>query len=138
MEYTLSIIKPDGVAKNIIGKVYTKFEDAGLTIAAAKMCHLTKEQASEFYAIHKDRPFFNDLVAFMSSGLVMIQVLAGNNAVAKNRDIMGATNPKEAAAGTIRAEFADSIDKNTVHGSDSLDNAKIEIEFFFPNFLSNK
>ncbi len=138
MEYTLSIIKPDGIAKHIIGKIYTKFEDAGLTIVAAKMCHLTKEQASEFYAIHKDRPFFNDLVTFISSGPVMIQVLSGNNAVAKNRDIMGATNPKEATAGTIRAEFADSIDKNTVHGSDSLENAKIEIEFFFPNFLNNQ
>lgn len=135
MEYTLSIIKPDGVEKNIIGKIYNKFEDAGLKIVAAKMCQLTKEQAGQFYAIHKDRPFFKDLVDFISSGPVMVQVLAGTNAVAKNREIMGATNPAEAAKGTIRAEFAESIDKNTVHGSDSLDNAKIEIDFFFPGLV---
>jgi nucleoside-diphosphate kinase len=135
MEYTLSIIKPDGVEKNIIGKIYSKFENAGLKIVAATMCQLTKEQAREFYAIHKDRTFFNDLVDFIASGPVMVQVLAGSNAVAKNREVMGATNPKEAAKGTIRAEFAESIDKNIVHGSDSLDNAKIEINFFFPGMV---
>ncbi len=135
MEYTLSIIKPDGVEKNIIGKIYTKFEDAGLKIVAAKMCHLTKEQAAQFYDIHKDRPFFNDLVSFISSGPVMLQVLAGTDAVAKNREIMGATNPADAAKGTVRAEFAESIDKNTVHGSDSKENAKIEIDFFFPGLV---
>lgn len=130
-EFTLSIIKPDAVAKSVIGKIYTRFEDAGLNIVAARMAQLTREQAEGFYAVHKARPFFNDLVTFMISGPVMIQVLHGENAVAKNRDLMGATNPKEAAAGTIRADFADSIDANAVHGSDSAENAAQEIAFFF-------
>jgi nucleoside-diphosphate kinase len=130
-EQTLSIIKPDAVAKNVIGKIYSCFEQAGLKIVAAKMLHLTQEQAEEFYAIHKERPFFNDLVKFMISGPVMVQVLAGENAVAKNREIMGATDPKEAAPGTIRANFADSIEANAVHGSDSYENAATEIDFFF-------
>lgn len=131
LEYTLSIIKPDAVAKNIIGEIYTKFESNGLRIVAAKMKHLTLEEASEFYAVHKERPFFNDLVKFMISGPVMIQVLEGENAVLNHRDVMGATNPKDAKPGTIRAEFADSIDMNAVHGSDSLENAAIEIAYFF-------
>jgi nucleoside-diphosphate kinase len=130
-EQTLSIIKPDAVAKNVIGKIYSRFEDNGLKIVHAKMAHLTTEQAQGFYAVHKDRPFFNDLVSFMTSGPVMIQVLEGDNAILKNRELMGATNPKEAAPGTIRADFAESIDANAVHGSDSLDNAKIEIQYFF-------
>ncbi len=130
-EFTLSIIKPDAVAKSVIGKIYTRFEDAGLKIAAARMMHLTEEQAKGFYAVHKDRPFFKDLVEFMITGPVMIQVLHGEDAIAKNRDLMGATNPKEAAAGTIRADFADSIDANAVHGSDSKENATQEIAFFF-------
>jgi nucleoside-diphosphate kinase len=138
-ELTLSIIKPDAVAKAVIGQIYTRFEKAGLTIAAAKMTQLSREQAESFYEIHRERPFFNDLVEFMVSGPVMIQALYGENAVAKNRDIMGATNPKEAAAGTIRADFADSIDANAVHGSDSHENAVAEIAFFFsPNELCNK
>ena len=131
VEFTLSIIKPDAVVKSVIGKIYTRFEDAGLDIVAAKMTQLTREQAEGFYAVHKERPFFNALVEFMISGPVMIQVLHGENAVLKNRDLMGATNPKEAAPGTIRADFADSIDANAVHGSDSADNAKQEIAFFF-------
>jgi nucleoside-diphosphate kinase len=131
MEQTLSIIKPDAVAKNVIGKILSRFEDAGLKIAATKKMQLTKEQAEAFYAVHKDRPFYGDLVSFMISGPVVVSVLEGENAMAKNRDLMGATNPKEAAAGTIRADFADSIDANAVHGSDSLENAKIEIAFFF-------
>ncbi|MFL2964628.1 MAG: nucleoside-diphosphate kinase [Methylophilaceae bacterium] len=131
VEQTLSIIKPDAVAKNVIGKIYSRFEDNGLKIIHAKMAHLGTEQAQGFYAVHKDRPFFNDLVAFMTSGPVMIQVLEGDNAVLKNRELMGATNPQEAAPGTIRADFAESIDANAVHGSDSLENAKIEIEYFF-------
>ena len=130
-ERTLSIIKPDAVAKNVIGKIYSRFEDAGLKVVAAKMAHLSKEEAEGFYAVHKERPFFNDLVSFMTSGPVIIQVLEGENAVAKHRDIMGATNPKDAAPGTIRADFASSIDENACHGSDSLENAKIEIDFFF-------
>ena len=130
-EQTLSIIKPDAVAKNVIGKIYSRFEDNGLKIVNAKMAHLTTEQAQGFYAVHKERPFFNDLVSFMTSGPVMIQVLEGDNAVLKNRELMGATNPKEAAPGTIRADFAESIDANAVHGSDSLENAKIEIQYFF-------
>ena len=130
-EQTLSIIKPDAVAKNVIGKIYTRFEENGLKIVQAKMAHLSKEEAEGFYAVHKDRPFFNDLVTFMTSGPVMIQALEGDNAVLKNRELMGATNPKEAAPGTIRADFAESIDANAVHGSDSLENAKIEIEYFF-------
>jgi len=131
MEQTLSIIKPDAVAKNVIGEIYTRFEKANLKIVKAMMVHLTKEEAEGFYAVHKDRSFFNDLVKFMTSGPVMIQALEGDNAVLKNRELMGATNPKEADAGTIRADFADSIDANAVHGSDSLENAKIEIEYFF-------
>lgn len=130
-ELTLSIIKPDAVAKSVIGQIYSRFEQNGLNIVAAKMAQLSRQQAEEFYGIHKERPFFNALVEFMISGPVMIQALEGDNAVAKNRDIMGATNPKEAAAGTIRADFADSIDANAVHGSDSAENAATEIAFFF-------
>lgn len=130
-ERTLSIIKPDAVAKDVIGAIYSRFEKAGLKIIAAKMTHLSRQQAEQFYAVHKERPFFNDLVSFMISGPVMISVLSGENAVLKHRDIMGATNPKEAAPGTIRADFADSIDANAVHGSDSADTARQEIEFFF-------
>ena len=130
-EQTLSIIKPDAVAKNVIGEIYSRFEKAGLKIVMAQMIELSKEEAEGFYEVHKERPFFNDLVAFMISGPVMIQVLEGVNAVLTNRELMGATNPKEADAGTIRADFADSIDANAVHGSDSLENAKIEIDYFF-------
>jgi nucleoside-diphosphate kinase len=130
-EYTLSIIKPDAVAKNIIGEIYTRFEKSGLKIAAAKMLHLTQEQAGQFYIVHKARPFYKDLVKFMSSGPIMIQVLAGEDAILKNRKIMGATNPAEAAANTIRADFANSIEENAVHGSDSQETAKWEINFFF-------
>lgn len=132
IERTISIIKPDAVGKNVIGKIYSRFEDNGLKIIAAKMKHLSKEEAEGFYAVHKERPFFADLVSFMTSGPVMIQILEGENAIAKNRELMGATNPKEAAAGTIRADFAESIDANAVHGSDSAENAKIEIDYFFP------
>ncbi|QMT33064.1 nucleoside-diphosphate kinase [Conchiformibius steedae DSM 2580] len=131
IERTISIIKPDAVGKNVIGKIYSRFEEQGLKIVAAKMKHLSRSEAEGFYAVHKERPFFNDLVSFMMSGPVMIQVLEGENAVAKNREIMGATNPKDAAAGTIRADFAESIDENAVHGSDSLENAAIEIAYFF-------
>jgi nucleoside-diphosphate kinase len=131
IEYTLSIIKPDAVAKNIIGEIYTRFEKVGLKIVAAKMLHLTHERAEQFYIVHKEQPFYNDLVKFISSGPVMIQVLAGENAILKNRDLMGATNPAEAAVGTIRANFANSIEENTVHGSDSPETAKWEIDFFF-------
>lgn len=131
VERTLSIIKPDAVAKNVIGQIYTRFENAGLKIVAAKMAHLTRAEAEGFYAVHKERPFFNALVEFMISGPVMIQALEGENAVLKNRELMGATNPKDAAAGTIRADFAESIDANAVHGSDSLENAAIEIKYFF-------
>ena len=131
IEKTLSIIKPDAVAKYLIGQINSRFEKAGLRIVAAKMQHISKSQAEAFYAIHKDRPFFNALVTFMSSGPVMLQVLEGENAIALNREIMGATNPTEAAPGTIRADFAESIDHNAVHGSDSLDNAHQEIEYFF-------
>lgn len=131
MERTLSILKPDAVAKNIIGKIYQRFEDAGLRIVAAKMTQLSREQAEAFYAVHKERAFFNDLVSFMISGPVIIQVLEGENAVDKHRQIMGATDPKKAEAGSIRADFADSIDENAVHGSDSADNAATEIAFFF-------
>lgn len=130
-ELTLSIIKPDAVAKSVIGQIYSRFENAGLTIVAARMAQLSREQAEGFYAVHKARPFFNDLVKFMISGPVMIQVLQGENAIAKNRDLMGATNPKDAAPGTIRADFADSIDANAVHGSDSAETARQEIAFFF-------
>ena len=131
MEQTLSIIKPDAVKKNVIGKIVDRFESNGLRIAAMKKVQLSECDAQEFYAIHKSRPFFNDLVAFMVSGPVVVMVLEGLNAVAKNRELMGATNPKEAAAGTIRADFAESIDANAVHGSDSLENAEKEIRFFF-------
>lgn len=130
-ELTLSIIKPDAVAKSVIGQIYARFEQAGLKIVAAKMMQLTREQAEGFYAVHKDRPFFNALVDFMLTGPVMIQVLQGANAIAKNREIMGATNPKEAASGTIRADFAESIDANAVHGSDAPQTAAQEIAFFF-------
>ena len=132
IERTISIIKPDAVAKDVIGQIYSRFENNGLKVIAAKMKQLSRAEAEGFYAVHKERPFFADLVAFMTSGPVMIQVLSGDNAVAKNRELMGATNPKEAAAGTIRADFADSIDANAVHGSDSLENAAIEIAYFFP------
>jgi nucleoside-diphosphate kinase len=131
IEQTLSIIKPDAVKKNVIGEIYSRFEKAGLKIIHAQMIELTKEEAEGFYAVHKDRPFFNDLVEFMTSGRVMIQVLEGENAVALNRQLMGATNPQEADKGTIRADYAESIDANAVHGSDSLENAKIEIDYFF-------
>lgn len=131
VERTLSIIKPDAVAKNVIGQIYQRFEQAGLGIVAAKMLHLTKEQAEKFYAVHKERPFFNALVAFISSGPVMVQVLEGENAILHHREIMGATDPKQAAPGTIRADFANSIDENAVHGSDAPETAKQEIEFFF-------
>ncbi|MBN2768166.1 MAG: nucleoside-diphosphate kinase [Campylobacterales bacterium] len=131
MEQTLSIIKPDAVAKNVVGKILSRFEDASLRIAATKKLQLSKADAEAFYAVHSKRPFFNDLVSFMISGPVVVSVLEGENAILKNRELMGATNPKEAEAGTIRADFADSIDANAVHGSDFLENAKIEIEFFF-------
>lgn len=131
LERTLSIIKPDAVKKQVIGKILDRFESNGLRIAALKKLQLSKEQAQKFYEIHKDRPFYNDLVNFMISGPVVVSVLEGENAVLKNRDLMGATNPKEAKKGTIRADFAENIDANAVHGSDSLENAKIEIEFFF-------
>ncbi len=131
IERTLSIIKPDAVAKNAIGQIIARFEKGGLRIAAAKMMHLTKAQAEQFYAVHSERPFFNGLVSFMSSGPVLVQVLEGENAIAMNRQIMGATNPKDAAEGTIRKDFADSIDHNAVHGSDAPETAKEEIAFFF-------
>ncbi|EGI9571294.1 nucleoside-diphosphate kinase [Campylobacter coli] len=131
MEKTLSIIKPDAVKKGVIGKILDRFESNGLRIAAMKKVQLSKEQAEAFYTVHKERPFFKDLVEFMISGPVVVSVLEGEGAVLKNRDLMGATNPKEAQPGTIRADFAESIDANAVHGSDSLENAKIEIEFFF-------
>ncbi len=131
VERTLSIIKPDAVAKNVIGEIYNRFEKAGLTVVAARMMHLSREQAEGFYAVHKDRPFFNDLVGFMISGPVMVQVLEGEDAIRKNREIMGATNPKEAAAGTLRHDYAESIDANAVHGSDAPETAKQEIEYFF-------
>ena len=131
IERTVSIIKPDAVSKNLIGKIYDRFESNGLKIVAAKMKHLTREEAEAFYAVHKERPFFNDLVAFMVSGPVMVQVLEGENAVTKHREIMGATNPENALEGTIRKDFANDTSENAVHGSDSLENAKIEIDFFF-------
>ncbi len=131
VQRTLSIIKPDAVAKNVIGKIYTRFENAGLKVVEAKMAQLSQADAEGFYAVHKERPFFADLVKFMISGPVMIQALEGENAVQVNRDLMGATNPKDAAAGTIRADFAESIDANAVHGSDSAENAAIEIAYFF-------
>lgn len=131
VERTLSIIKPDAVAKNAIGAIYARFEEAGLKIVAARMMHLSDAQAGGFYAEHAERPFFKDLVAFMTSGPVMVQVLEGEDAVAKNRELMGATNPKEAASGTIRADFAESIDANAVHGSDSTTSAAREVAYFF-------
>lgn len=131
-ERTFSIIKPDAVAKNVIGKIYSRFESNGLRIVASKMLHLSREQAGEFYAVHKERPFYSDLIDFMTSGPVMVQVLEGENAIIKNREIMGATNPKEAAEGTIRADFAETVDENAVHGSDGPDTAAAEIQFFFP------
>ena len=131
VEQTLSIIKPDGVQKNLIGEIYKRFEDAGLEIVAAKMKHLSEKEAQGFYAVHRERPFFNDLVSYMTSGPVMIQVLQGEGAIAKNREIMGATNPANAAPGTIRADFAASIEENVVHGSDGPDTAAAEIAFFF-------
>jgi nucleoside-diphosphate kinase len=132
IERTLSIIKPDAVAKNVIGKIYQRFEDAGLKIIASRMMHLSEQEAGQFYAVHKERPFFKDLVSFMISGPVMVQVLEGESAIAKNRELMGATDPKKADAGTIRADFADSIDANAVHGSDAPETAAVEIAFFFP------
>jgi nucleoside-diphosphate kinase len=132
VERTLSIIKPDAVAKNVIGKIYSRFESNGLKIVAAKLVWLSPQEAGRFYAVHKERPFFGELVEFMTSGPVMVQVLEGENAIAKNRELMGATDPKKAAPGTIRADFAESIDANAVHGSDGPDTAKMEIAFFFP------
>ena len=132
IEKTLSIIKPDAVAKNVIGEIYSRFEKAGLNVIAARMTHLSRAEAEGFYAVHKARPFFNDLVSFMISGPVMIQVLEGEGAILKNRDLMGATDPKKAAAGTIRADFADSIDANAVHGSDAVETAAVEIAYYFP------
>jgi nucleoside-diphosphate kinase len=131
VERTLSIIKPDAVAKNVIGQIYSRFEQAGLKIVAAKMLHFSREQAQAFYAVHKARPFYDELVDFMTSGPVMVQVLEGENAIEKNREVMGATNPQEAAEGTIRADFASSIDENAVHGSDGPDTARTEVAFFF-------
>jgi len=131
IERTLSIIKPDAVGKHVIGDIISRFEKGGLRVVAAKMLHLSKEQAEKFYEVHAERPFYNDLVAFMISGPILVQALEGENAIMKNRDLMGATNPQEAEAGTIRADFADNIDANAVHGSDSPDTAKVEIDFFF-------
>lgn len=135
IERTFSIIKPDAVAKNVIGEIVSRFENNGLRIIAMKMLHLTKEQARGFYAVHKARPFYNDLVEFMTSGPVVVQVLEGENAIMKNRELMGATNPAEAAAGTIRADFAKTVEENAVHGSDGPDTAQQEIEFFFSEGL---
>jgi len=132
VERTLSIIKPDAVAKNVIGQIYSRFENKGLKIVAASMLHLSRAQAEGFYAVHRQRPFFNDLVNFMISGPVMVQVLEGEGAIQKNRELMGATDPKKAAKGTIRADFADSIDTNAVHGSDAAESAEVEIAYFFP------
>ena len=138
IERTLSIIKPDAVAKNVIGQIYSRFEGAGLKVIAARMMHLSRADAEGFYAVHRERPFFKDLVEFMISGPVMVQALEGENAILKHRDLMGATDPKKAAPGTIRADFADSIDANAVHGSDAAETARTEIAFFFPamNILS--
>ncbi len=132
IERTLSIIKPDAVAKNVIGQIYSRFEAAGLKIVAARMAYLSRREAEAFYAVHRERPFFGPLVEFMTSGPVMVQVLEGENAIAKNRELMGATDPKKAAKGTIRADFADSIDANAVHGSDAPETAAVEVAFFFP------
>ncbi len=131
VERTISIIKPDAVAKNVVGEIYSRFEKAGLKIIAAKMMHLSQKQAEGFYAVHKERPFFSDLVSFMTSGPVMVQILEGENAISKNREVMGATNPADAAPGTIRADFAESIDENAVHGSDAPETAAVEIDYFF-------
>jgi nucleoside-diphosphate kinase len=138
LERTFSIIKPDAVAKNIIGKIYSRFEDNGLKIVASKMLHLSRDQAEGFYAVHKERPFFKDLCDFMTSGPVMVQVLEGENAISKNREIMGATNPQEAAPGTIRADFAQTVDENAVHGSDAPETAAVEIAFFFPEGICER
>lgn len=132
IERTLSIIKPDAVAKNVIGQIYQRFEGAGLKVIAARMAYLSEREAGQFYGVHRERPFFKDLVSFMTSGPVMIQALEGENAIAKNRELMGATDPKKADAGTIRADFADSIDANAVHGSDAPETAAAEVAFFFP------
>jgi nucleoside-diphosphate kinase len=132
IERTLSIIKPDAVAKNVIGQIYSRFEGAGLKIVAARMMHLSRAEAEGFYAVHRERPFFKDLVDFMISGPVIVQALEGENAILKHRDLMGATDPKKAEKGTIRADFADSIDANAVHGSDAVETAKVEIAYFFP------
>ena len=132
LERTLSIIKPDAVAKNVVGKIYSRFESNGLKIIAARMVHLSRREAEGFYAVHRERPFFKDLVEFMISGPVMVQVLEGEGAIAKNRELMGATDPKKAAPGTIRADFADSIDANAVHGSDAPETAAVEVAYFFP------
>jgi len=131
IERTISIIKPDAVAKNVIGEIYNRFEKAGLQIVAARMLHMSNEQAGEFYAVHKDRPFYGELVEYMTSGPIMVQVLEGEDAIAKNREVMGATNPKDAAPGTIRADFANDITENAVHGSDGPDTSSAEITFFF-------
>ena len=131
LQRTLSIIKPDAVARNVIGEIYSRFEQAGLQIVAARMIQLTEEKAGEFYAVHRERPFYQDLISFMVSGPIMVQVLEGDNAISKNREIMGATNPAEAAPGTIRADFANTLDENAVHGSDALETAALEIDFFF-------
>jgi len=138
VERTISIIKPDAVAKNVIGDIYNRFEKAGLRIVAARMLHLSREQAGEFYAVHKARPFYKDLIDFMTSGPVMVQVLEGEDAIAKNRELMGATNPKDAAPGTIRADHAQTVDENAVHGSDGPDTAAVEIAFFFPDGLCER
>src|SRR6056300_320522 len=138
VQRTISIIKPDAVAKNVIGDIYNRFEKAGLRVVAAKMVHLSEEEAGGFYAVHKERPFFGELVAFMTSGPVMVQVLDGENAIEKNRELMGATNPAEAAAGTIRADHASTIDENAVHGSDGEDTAATEIAYFFPEGICER
>jgi nucleoside-diphosphate kinase len=138
IERTLSIIKPDAVGKNVIGEIYNRFEKAGLRIVAARMLHLTREQAGAFYAVHKERPFYADLVGFMTSGPVMVQVLEGEGAIAKNREVMGATDPAKAAPGTIRADFAKTVDENAVHGSDGPETARAEIAFFFPEGVCDR
>ncbi len=138
VERTLSIIKPDAVAKNVIGEIYARFEKAGLRIVAARMLHLSRKQAEDFYAVHKERPFFGELVEFMTSGPIMVQVLEGENAIAKNREVMGATNPKDAAPGTIRADFANEVTENAVHGSDGPETAAEEIKFFFKDGICNR
>jgi nucleoside-diphosphate kinase len=138
VEQTLSIIKPDGVSKNLLGEIYSRFEKAGLQIVAARMLKLSKEQAEGFYAVHRERPFFRDLVSYMTSGPVMVQVLSGESAIARNREIMGATNPAKAAPGTIRADFADSIEENIVHGSDAKETAATEIAYFFPEGICER